>query len=216
MSSEQKVSMDLKIIVLGNSGTGKTTLCKKWTGEERDSIKPTIVSEYSIKIFVYHDKAYRIQLWDIGGQDKSTAIAKVFSKDSHGCILVSDINNNQSLEDSIGWKSTIEDDCKFVDGEKIPFLLLRNKIDTIKSEKEKESLEKETKIFSEENDFDLYGLTSALEDINVQESINPFVEHIINRLDQYLSKGNTISDRDTVKLRRNSGIRRQNRSKKCC
>ena len=216
MSDEPKVSMDLKIIILGNSGTGKTTLCKKWTGEERESIKPTIVSEYFTKILPYNDKNYRIQLWDIGGQDKSTAIAKVFSKDSHGCILVSDVNNNQSLEDSIGWKSTIEDDCKFVDGEKIPFLLLRNKIDTIKSEKEKESLEKETKIFSEENEFDLYGLTSALEDINVQESINSFVEHIINRLNQYLSKGKIISDRDTIKIRRNSGIRRKKLDKKCC
>ena len=215
MSNEQN-KMDLKIIILGNSGTGKTSLCKKWIGEERESIKPTIITEYFSKIYVYNDKAYRIQLWDIGGQDRSNAIGKVFSKDSHGCILVSDVNNNQSLEDTIGWKSTIEDDCKFVDGEKIPFLLLRNKIDTIKSEKEKESLEKETKIFSEENEFDLYGLTSALEDINVQESINSFVEHIINRLNQYLSKGNTISDRDTIKIRNHSGIRRQNGNKKCC
>jgi len=215
MSNEQN-KMDLKIIILGNSGTGKTSLCKKWIGEERESIKPTIITEYSSKIYIYNDKAYRIQLWDIGGQDKSREIAKVFSKDSHGCILVSDVNNNQSLEDTIGWKSTIEDDCKFVDGEKIPFLLLRNKIDTIKSEKEKESLEKETKIFSEENEFDLYGLTSALEDINVQESINSFVEHIINRLNQYLSKGNTISDRDTIKIRNHSGIRRRNGNKKCC
>ena len=215
MSNEQN-KMDLKIIILGNSGTGKTSLCKKWIGEERESIKPTIITEYFSKIYVYNDKAYRIQLWDIGGQDRSNAIGKVFSKDSHGCILVSDVNNNQSLEDTIGWKSTIEDDCKFVDGEKIPFLLLRNKIDTIKSEKEKESLEKETKIFSEENEFDLYGLTSALEDINVQESINSFVEHIINRLNQYLSKGNTISDRDTIKIRNHSGIRRRNGNKKCC
>ena len=215
MSIEQN-KMDLKIIILGNSGTGKTSLCKKWIGEERESIKPTIITEYFSKIHVYNDKAYRIQLWDIGGQDRSNAIGKVFSKDSHGCILVSDVNNNQSLEDTIGWKSTIEDDCKFVDGEKIPFLLLRNKIDTIKSEKEKESLEKETKIFSEENEFDLYGLTSALEDINVQESINSFVEHIINRLNQYLSKGNTISDRDTIKIRNHSGIRRRNGNKKCC
>ena len=215
MSNEQN-KMDLKIIILGNSGTGKTSLCKKWIGEERESIKPTIITEYFSKIYVYNDKAYRIQLWDIGGQDKSNAIGKVFSKDSHGCILVSDVNNNQSLEDTIGWKSTIEDDCKFVDGEKIPFLLLRNKIDTIKSEKEKESLEKETKTFSEENEFDLYGLTSALEDINVQESINSFVEHIINRLNQYLSKGNTISDRDTIKIRNHSGIRRRSGNKNCC
>ena len=206
---------DLKIIVLGNSGTGKTTLVKRWMGVETDSIKPTIVSEYSTKVFTYNDKIYRIQLWDIGGQDKSIEVAKVFSKDSHGCILVSDVSNNQTLEDSVGWKSTIEDDCKFVDGGKIPFLLLRNKIDKLKTEEEKESLEKETKIFSQENEFDLYALTSALNDINVKESINSFVEHIIDRLNRYLNKGNTISDRESIRLKNNVGIREQKR-KKCC
>ena len=206
---------DLKIIVLGNSGTGKTTLVKRWMGVETDSIKPTIVSEYSTKVFTYNDKIYRIQLWDIGGQDKSIEVAKVFSKDSHGCILVSDVSDNQTLEDSVGWKSTIEDDCKFVDGGKIPFLLLRNKIDKLKTEEEKESLEKETKIFSQENEFDLYALTSALNDINVKESINSFVEHIIDRLNRYLNKGNTISDRESIRLKNNVGIREQKR-KKCC
>ena len=206
---------DLKIIVLGNSGTGKTTLVKRWMGVETDSIKPTIVSEYSTKVFTYNDKIYRIQLWDIGGQDKSIEVAKVFSKDSHGCILVSDVSDNQTLEDSVGWKSTIEDDCKFVDGGKIPFLLLRNKIDKLKTEEEKESLEKETKIFSQENEFDLYALTSALNDINIKESINSFVEHIIDRLNRYLNKGNTISDRESIRLKNNVGIREQKR-KKCC
>jgi len=206
---------DLKIIVLGNSGTGKTTLVKRWMGVEIDSIKPTIVSEYSTKVFTYNDKIYRIQLWDIGGQDKSIEVAKVFSKDSHGCILVSDVSDNQTLEDSVGWKSTIEDDCKFVDGGKIPFLLLRNKIDKLKTEEEKESLEKETKIFSQENEFDLYALTSALNDINIKESINSFVEHIIDRLNRYLNKGNTISDRESIRLKNNVGIREQKR-KKCC
>ena len=201
---------DLKIIVLGNSGTGKTTLVKRWMGVETDSIKPTIVSEYSTKVFTYNDKIYRIQLWDIGGQDKSIEVAKVFSKDSHGCILVSDVSNNQTLEDSVGWKSTIEDDCKFVDGGKIPFLLLRNKIDKLKTEEEKE-----TKIFSQENEFDLYALTSALNDINIKESINSFVEHIIDRLNRYLNKGNTISDRESIRLKNNVGIREQKR-KKCC
>ena len=206
---------DLKIIVLGNSGTGKTTLVKRWMGVETDSIKPTIVSEYSTKVFTYNDKIYRIQLWDIGGQDKSIEVAKVFSKDSHGCILVSDVSNNQTLEDSVGWKSTIEDDCKFVDGGKIPFLLIRNKIDKLKTEEEKESLEKETKIFIQENEFDLYALTSALNDINIKESINSFVEHIIDRLNRYLNKGNTISDRESIRLKNNVGIREQKR-KKCC
>ena len=209
---------DLKIIIIGDSGTGKTTLIKRYLGEEITSINPTIVSEYSTKIFEHNDKRYRINLWDIGGQDKSITIAKVFSRESHACIIVSAANNNQSLENSENWKETVKDDCKFIDGDEIPFFLLRNKIDLIQTEQEKESIEKETKIFCEEKGFDLYSLTSALENINVKEGIDSFFKYVIERLERYLSKENKVTGRESVKLNQNVGVRgkEQQNSKKCC
>jgi small GTP-binding protein len=218
MKENEKISRDLKIIIIGDSGTGKTTLIKRYLGEEITSIKPTIVSEYSTKIFEHNDKMYRIQLWDIGGQDKSTTIAKVFSRESHGCIIVSSVNNNQTLENTENWKETVKDDCKFIDGDDIPFFLLRNKIDLIQTEEEKESIEKETKIFCDEKGFDLYSITSALENINVKEGIDSFFKHVIERLERYLNKGNNIAGRESVKLNQNVGVRgkEQQNSKKCC
>ena len=41
-------------------------------------------------MFEYQDKLYLIQLWDLGGQDKNSTITKIFAKDSHGCIIVTD------------------------------------------------------------------------------------------------------------------------------
>ena len=52
---------ELKIIVIGNSNTGKTSFVNKWTkGTFTDFYKATVVSEFSYKIFQYKEKFYRI------------------------------------------------------------------------------------------------------------------------------------------------------------
>ena len=89
--SEEAASTDLKIIVIGKSGTGKTSFVNKWTKNIfSDSYKATIVSEYGFKIYEHNGKFYRIQLWDIAGQDRNAKLTKTFAKGSHGCIIMCD------------------------------------------------------------------------------------------------------------------------------
>lgn len=90
---------DLKIIVVGDSGTGKTSFVNKWTKNiYTETYKATIMSEFGYKIYNHNGKVFRIQLWDIAGQDKSACITKLFCKDSHGAVVASDITRRQSLE----------------------------------------------------------------------------------------------------------------------
>ena len=97
-SDAGSIRSDLKIIVIGPSGTGKTSYVNKWTKNIfNDKYKATIVSEFGFKIFEHEGKLYRIQLWDLGGQDKNSTITKIFAKDSHGCIIVSDATDQDSL-----------------------------------------------------------------------------------------------------------------------
>ena len=222
MSSNNNIKNDLKIIIIGSSGTGKTSLVKRWIGNTFESTKPTIISEFSTKIYKKGDIFYRAQLWDIGGQDKSTAITKIFAKDSHGCIVVCDINDEKTLEDTAAWKSVVEDECIFTDGGAIPFLLLRNKVDMIENEEEKQKLEEETKNFCEENEFIKSFLTSAKDNINVNESLEFFLDHIIQRLSDYIKQGkediNNIEYRQSVRLTQNGAVplEEQDAKKKCC
>ena len=91
---------DLKIIVIGNSGTGKTSFVNKWSKNIfSDTYKATIVSEFGFKIFEKDGKLYRIQLWDLAGQDKNAMVTKIFAKDSHGCIVMADATNLQTREE---------------------------------------------------------------------------------------------------------------------
>ena len=91
---------DLKIIVIGTSGTGKTSFVNKWTKNIfSDTYKATIVSEFGFKIFEEGGKLYRIQLWDLAGQDKNAMVTKIFAKDAHGCVVMSDATNSQTRDE---------------------------------------------------------------------------------------------------------------------
>ena len=91
---------DLKIIVIGTSGTGKTSFVNKWTKNIfSDTYKATIVSEFGFKIFEQDGKLYRIQLWDLAGQDKNAMVTKIFAKDAHGCVVMADATNAQTRDE---------------------------------------------------------------------------------------------------------------------
>ena len=72
----------------------------KWTKNIfSDTYKATIVSEFGFKIFEHEGKLYRIQLWDLAGQDKNAMVTKIFAKDAHGCVVMSDATNSQTREE---------------------------------------------------------------------------------------------------------------------
>jgi len=91
---------DLKIIVIGKSGSGKTSFVNKWTKNIfSENYKATIVSEYGFKIFEHDGKFYRIQLWDIAGMDRSAKLTKTFAKGAHGAIVMCEAKNMASRDE---------------------------------------------------------------------------------------------------------------------
>lgn len=216
MSSE--IRANLKLLVIGSSGTGKTSLVQRWTKNEfSGDHRPSIVSEFGFKLFEYKNKQYRIQLWDIGGQDKSPSMAKIFSRDSHGCVIISDATNLKTLEETLVWQKLVSDEAKFIDGGKLPFVLVQNKVDLIENREEFENIENETKKISEFNLFENYFMTSVKQNVNVEEAMTFLIEKIIERLEKYASTGNIIFNdqktRETIRIR-NSSV--SNKKNSCC
>ena len=91
---------DIKIIVIGNSGTGKTKLVNKYTKNFfDDEYKQTIVSQFGLKIYEKDGKLYHIQLWDLAGNDNNAMVRKIFAKDAHGCVIMFDATNIKTREE---------------------------------------------------------------------------------------------------------------------
>ena len=216
----KNIRADLKILVIGSSGTGKTSFVQRWTkGQFNDYHKPTIVSEFGFKIYEYKENKYRIQLWDIGGQDKSPSMAKIFARDSHGCLVLSDCTKPESFQDTLDWKNVMNKESVFVDGEKLPFVLVQNKIDLIEEKKDLDEIENKTKELSEENEFVKYYLTSVKENVNVEETMNYLIGNIIDRLEEKKKNGGEVFNdqrrRSNITLRETSS-KGKDKKNSCC
>ena len=198
-------SKELKIMIIGSSGAGKTSFVQRWTkGDYTEDYRPTIISDFGFKIYEYNKNLFRVQLWDIGGQDKSASMAKIFARDSHGCIVMTDISINENPTEIFKWKEIINEESSFIDDEKIPFILIGNKIDLIKTEENKKIIEEKTRNICNNYGFMNYFLTSAKEGINIDESMKYLLDHIIERIEKFCEDNEQEfgqKRKDTVKLK---------------
>jgi small GTP-binding protein len=211
---------DIKIIVVGNSGTGKTSFVNKWIKDTFDeSYKATIVSEFSFKVIDYKDKSYKIQLWDLAGMDQNICITKIFSKDSHGCIVVSDITNEKTLPECVKWKNTVDETTKFIDDSNIPAILIRNKVDLLEENNDNDD-ENMIKEFCEKNKFLRCFKTSAKTGTNIEEAMNFLISNIIDRMDKIAQSGSNPFEKQRESLvlqkSKNSDNNKDNNMNGCC
>ena len=213
---------DIKIIVVGNSGTGKTSFVNKWIKDTFDeSYKATIVSEFSFKVIDYKDKSYKIQLWDLAGMDQNICITKIFSKDSHGCIVVSDITNEKTLPECVKWKNTVDETTKFIDDSNIQAILIRNKVDLLEENNDNDNDDENMiKEFCEKNKFLRCFKTSAKTGTNIEEAMNFLISNIIDRMDKIAQSGSNPFEKQRESLvlqkSKNSDNNKDNNMNGCC
>ena len=102
MTSGGAVNFDylFKYIIIGDAAVGKSNLLLRYAhGKVKPEYQLTIGVEFGAKNVVIRNKTYRIQIWDLGGQDKNSTITKIFAKDSHGCVIVADAIKPDNLEE---------------------------------------------------------------------------------------------------------------------
>lgn len=213
---------ELKIMIIGSTGTGKTSFVQRWTRDIfSDEYKPTVVNEFGFKIYESRGITFRVQLWDIGGEDKSASMARIFARDSHGCIVVTDVNSRDSAEDIVKWKEIIDEESSFVDDGNIPFILIRNKIDLLEGDEETfNKIEEETKLISNKNGFINYFMISSKNNINIEETMHFLLENIIDRIEKYCKENNQVMGKqkrkDTLMLQSGNNRKVRREAGECC
>ena len=94
----------IKVILLGETYVGKTSLIKAALGQKFDASElTTFTSSYSVKKFKYNGQEYVFNLWDTIGQEKYRSLTKMFFKDSKIIILVYDITAKKTFEQLDYW-----------------------------------------------------------------------------------------------------------------
>ena len=161
----------IKIIVVGDSGVGKTNLINRFASDKFDTnSKATIGVEFVYKTLKINKEVIKVEVWDTAGQERYRAITSSYYKGAKGAIIVYDITNEDSFNNVESWMNEVTKKGKT----DMQFLLVGNKKDLINDRKvtEQKGIDK-----AKELNMNLFE-ASALEKTNVNEAFNYLVKEI--------------------------------------
>ena len=161
----------IKIIVVGDSGVGKTNLINRFASDKFDTnSKATIGVEFVYKTLKINKDVIKVEVWDTAGQERYRAITSSYYKGAKGAIIVYDITNEDSFNNVESWMNEVTKKGKT----DMQFLLVGNKKDLINDRKvtEQKGIDK-----AKELNMNLFE-ASALEKTNVNEAFNYLVKEI--------------------------------------
>ena len=115
-----------KIVLLGNSGVGKTSIVTRWTsGQWQSSIKPTVGANHQRKKVEIDDQEVDLFLWDTAGQEQFQALTPLYARSAAAAIIVTAINDISSFDSIDTWIDLVNNSCDSLP----PIILAINKID---------------------------------------------------------------------------------------
>ena len=198
----------LKVILVGDSGVGKTNLINVTTDKEFNSKETaTITASFSKKSVVVDNKIYNLYLWDTMGQEKLKTLTKIFFKNSKIVILVYDITRKETFKGLEYWQNEIKE----ILGDNIIIGICGNKSDLFMEEEvTEEECQKYAQILKAKMIY-----TSAKAD---KKGFNRFLINLLkDYIEKYMNKKVEIKEEKSKKIvlednNRNS----KKRKKKCC
>ncbi|XP_073073145.1 ras-related protein Rab-7b isoform X3 [Manis javanica] len=137
MNPQKKV--DLKLIIIGALGVGKTSLLHQYVHKTfYEDYQTTLGASILSKIIILDDTTLKLQphgvaalplqIWDTGGQERFRSMVSTFYKGSDGCILAFDVTDLESFEALDTWRGDVL--AKTIPMEQsYPMVVLGNKTD---------------------------------------------------------------------------------------
>ena len=117
---------DLKLVLVGDGGVGKTTFVKRHlTGEFEKKYIATIGVEVHPMVFTTNRGKVRFNVWDTAGQEKLGGLRDGYYIDAHCAILMFDVTSRITYKNIPVWYKDIVRIC----GENIPIVWVGNKVD---------------------------------------------------------------------------------------
>lgn len=169
-----------KILVVGDIGTGKTSIIKRYVHNIFSMhYKSTIGVEFALKVINWDPKTeIRLQLWDIAGQERFGNMTRVYYKEAVGAIVVFDVTRIATFEAAAKWKSDIDSKVTVgVEEKPIPVILLANKIDMAKEGFVKSASQMDQ--YCKEHNFVGWFETSAKENIGIDKAAKFLISKIL-------------------------------------
>jgi small GTP-binding protein len=165
----------LKIVMVGDSGAGKTNLLSQFTRSQFNAAsKATIGVELATKTLDVDGKTVKAQIWDTAGQERYRAITSIYYRGAVGALLLYDISASMTFESLQHWLHELRDNADTI----VAIMLVGNKCDL--EEMRSVSTEAGGRFAKSENL--LFIETSARECTNVHEAFTRLITEIVHRM----------------------------------
>lgn len=207
-SAENNKPNEYKVVIIGNSGVGKTHILSRYLYDVFDKDeKSTVSATYSKKkVKTKKNKEITLQLWDTAGQEVYKGLTKLFYKNATGIIIVYDVTNRNSFEEI---KNFWYNEVKLNAPDNVKIVIVGNKCDLYLKEEIKED---EARTYAE-NIGVMFQLTSALDSSGVDELFQNLADALDDPGFIVANNENNIKLNNDVRNVRN--VRRANR-RNCC
>jgi len=173
-SNGQEYDYLYKVVLIGDSGVGKSNLLSRFTRNEFNlETKSTIGVEFATRSIQADTKTIKAQIWDTAGQERYRAITSAYYRGAVGALLVYDIAKNTTFKNVDRWLTELRENA----ATNIVIMLVGNKSDLrhlreVPTETAKEYAEKNGLSFIE---------TSALDSTNVEIAFQNILTEIYHQ-----------------------------------
>ena len=128
MAARKKVL--LKVIILGDSGVGKTSLMNQYVNKKFNAqYKATIGADFLTKEVTVDDRLVTMQIWDTAGQERFQSLGVAFYRGADSCVLVFDVVQPKTFDNLDSWRDEFLIQAGPRDPDNFPFVVLGNKVD---------------------------------------------------------------------------------------
>ena len=175
MSEEDIKIKALKIVMLGDTTVGKTSIINSYLNKDfsQDMLSNIGIDKNNKKIKMKDGNEIKLVIWDTAGQERFHSVATSTIKSAQGVIVSFDLTNEKTFKSVSRWLNDIKDN-----NNNIPILLFGNKCDMLE---ERVVEEKDIDTFVSRNKL-IYYETSAKENINIEEGFTKIAEEAYEKV----------------------------------
>ncbi|MFX1600479.1 MAG: Rab family GTPase [Promethearchaeota archaeon] len=165
-----------KILLLGDASVGKTSFTKRYCYNIfNPSERLTIGVDFHIKTIEFPNKSIKLQLWDVGGEERFRFLLPTYCLGANAAFLLYDITRPSTLDNISEWITIVRDK-----GGPIPIMLVGAKLDLEKTQRQ---VEREYGIqIADKNNMASFVEISSKENVNVDEAFNVLTELTLDKM----------------------------------
>ena len=169
MTDEKIKRKVIRLSIIGDSKTGKTSIINRYLGQEFsiDMMSNIGIDKQEVIRKMKDGNEMKIIIWDTAGQERFHSISSGTIKNSQGIIVCFALNDRSSFDNVLTWLQDVREISS-----KIPIVLFGNKCDLIE---ERKVTNEEAKEFADNNEI-IYFETSAKDNINIKEGFEKISE----------------------------------------